>query len=214
MKEHIQYNIKNIFITVFVVLIWTALAIQCKKAQMQKNISDAVIRFHVIANSDSKEDQAIKYKVRDEILQDVQSAMEKAKTKKDAKKILCSQLDDLTEKANQVLSTEGMDYKANVVLEKTKFPVKTYGDLTFPEGDYEAVRVLLGSGGGHNWWCVMFPTLCLLDGACEKVPTKSKEKLQDALTEGEYNSLLTQEHNGIKYEYRFRLGEWFSKAFR
>ena len=58
MKEHIQYNIKNIFITVFVILIWTALAIQCKKAQMQKDISDAVIRFHVIANSDSKEDQA------------------------------------------------------------------------------------------------------------------------------------------------------------
>lgn len=213
MKERYEYYIKNFFIAAGIVLIWTILAVYCRKAQMQKDISEAVIRFHVIANSDSDEDQAVKHKVRDEILADVQSAMAGAETKKDAEKILCSQLDVLTETANRVLLAEGMDYQAQVVLERTEFPVKTYGDLTFPAGDYEAVRVLLGNGKGHNWWCVMFPTLCLLDGTCEKVPEESKEKLQASLTEGEYNSLLTAEYNGIKYEYRFRLKEWFLETF-
>lgn len=208
-----QYNRKNFFLVIGIILIWTMLSIHCRKIQMQKDISDAVIRFHVIANSDSDKDQAVKLKVRNEILADMQAVMEQAETKEEAERILSSQLDHLTETANRVLSTEGMDYKANVVLERTKFPVKTYGDLTFPAGDYEAVRVLLGNGTGHNWWCVMFPTLCLLDGTCETVPENSKKKLKDSLTEKEYNSLLTAEHNGIKYEYRFRIKEWFSKTF-
>lgn len=178
---------------------------------MQQDISDAVIRFHVVANSDSHEDQAVKYEVRDTILKEVQYAMAGAGTKEEAEEILQSRLDNITETANQVLSEQGMDYRARAVLETTEFPVKTYGDLTFPAGCYEAVNVYLGTGSGQNWWCVMFPTLCLVDGTCEVVPEESKEKLKSSLSKKEYKSLLKKQKNGITVEYRFRLEEWLSE---
>ena len=195
-----------------IVFVWTLFSVYGKNVQMQRDISDAVIRFHVIANSDSKEDQRIKYQVRDRILGRVQSAMERAQTKEEAEEILSAQLAAITEEANQILLEEGADYQAEAVLEHTKFPVKTYGDLTFPAGEYEAVRVVLGTGKGHNWWCVMFPTLCLVDGTCEKVPKQSKKKLKKALTKKEYHSLLKEE-GGVLYEYRFRLEELFLEIF-
>jgi stage II sporulation protein R len=179
---------------------------------MQKDISEAVIRFHVIANSDSEEDQKIKYKVRDGVLESVQAAMEEAENKEEAEQVLASQLDVITDAANEILAGEGVSYRAKAVMEETQFPEKTYGDLTFPAGTYEAVRLLLGTGEGKNWWCVMFPTLCLVDGTCEKVPKKARQKLKESLTREEYHSLIKKE-NGINYEYRFRLEELFLKIF-
>lgn len=213
MEKEVREHLKTLLLAAGIVLIWTVFAIYCRKVQMQKDISDAVIRFHVIANSDSDVDQAVKYKVRDTVLQEVQMAMEQADTKGEAEEILQSKLDMMTETANRVLSEEGMEYRATAVLERTEFPVKTYGDLTFPAGDYEAVRILLGTGEGQNWWCVMFPTLCLVDGTCETVPEESKEKLKSSLTKKEYRSLLKVQKKGVAVEYRFRLEKWFSEIF-
>ncbi len=194
-----------------IVLVWTMLAVFCKREQMQQDISDAVIRFHVVANSDSREDQAVKYEVRDAVLKEVQRAMETAGTKAEAEEVLELGLGEITETANRVLSEQGMEYQAMAVLETTGFPVKTYGDLTFPAGNYEAVNVYLGEGSGQNWWCVMFPTLCLVDGTCETVPEESKEKLKNSLTQKEYQSLLKKQKKGGNVEYRFRLKEWLSE---
>lgn len=202
---------KTMFLIIGIVAVWTMFAVWCQRQRMQQDISDAVIRFHVVANSDSIEDQRVKYEVRDTILGEVQCAMAAADTKAEAEEILQLQLEKITETANQVLSEQGMDYRARAVLEQTEFPVKTYGDLTFPAGSYEAVNVYLGTGSGQNWWCVMFPTLCLVDGTCEVVPEESKEKLKSSLSKKEYKYLLKKQKNGITVEYRFRLEEWLSE---
>jgi len=178
--------------------------------QIKQDISDAVIRFHVIANSDSLEDQVVKYKVRDRILAGVQQVMESAETKEEAQQLLERQLDTIVELADKVLEEEGMEYRTTAGFEHTNFPEKSYGDLTFPKGDYDAVRILLGDGKGQNWWCVMFPTLCLVEGTCEEVPETSKEKLKEALGEDEFQ-LLTKEKGDLQVEYRVRIPKWLKK---
>ncbi len=96
------------------------------------------------------------------------------------------------------------------IIGESYFPVKEYGDLTFPAGDYEALRVRLGSSEGRNWWCVMYPALCFVDSTYQVVPETSKEQLKQNLTEEEYNSLLD---GGDGVSYSFKIVEWIQNLF-
>lgn len=124
-------------------------------------IRQRVLRLHVIANSDSEADQAVKLLVRDAILQEGADLFDGSDDIAHAVARLAPNLDRLTAIANRVLAENGMDYTATVTLGESYFNTRTYGDFTLPAGRYMAVRVLLGEGVGHNWWCVMFPPLCL-----------------------------------------------------
>jgi len=208
-KEYIA----NFFLFLAVLFACLGLMVSMRNHRMQHHISNAVIRFHVIANSDSQVDQDVKYKVRDRILSDVQTIMAGAGSKKEAKELLEGQLETITAAADGVLKEEGMQYTAAAGMEYTAFPEKTYGDLTFPAGDYDAVRVVLGDGGGQNWWCVMFPTLCLVDGTCETVPKMSKKKLKKVLADDEY-SLLTKQKEDMEIEYRVHMPKWLKKLLK
>lgn len=122
-----------------------------------------VIRFRVIANSDNPVDQAIKLDVRDRVLAALDPLLSHIKTRQEAQHVIQMHEQAITRAANQVLVTNHVSYKAHVTLTKTDFPTKVYGTWVLPAGKYQALLVVLGKGQGHNWWCVLFPSLCFID---------------------------------------------------
>lgn len=121
-----------------------------------------VFRLHVIANSDSERDQAVKLQVRDAIIQAL-GEMDGAEDREQAEAYAAGHLDELTDTANRVLAENGAGYKAEAEIGTFEFPDKEYGGVTFPAGEYRALRITLGQAEGQNWWCVLFPPLCLLE---------------------------------------------------
>lgn len=155
-----------------------------------QNQYSGIIRLHVIANSDSKEDQALKLKVRDEIIKETES-LQKSESIKDSRKYLKSHLKDMEKTAIRVIRENGKSYTAQADLGVRWIPEKTYGDMYFPAGNYEALNLTLGKGEGENWWCVLFPPLCLIEedeeamkemGINEEKKIEVKWKLKDILT--------------------------------
>lgn len=122
-----------------------------------------VIRFRVIANSDNPVDQAVKLDVRDSVLALLDPLLSHVKNKPQAQEILDKHLQAITEAANKVLAAHHALYRAHVRLTTTEFPTKAYGSWVLPAGRYQALLVVLGRGAGHNWWCVLFPSLCFID---------------------------------------------------
>ena len=133
-----------------------------------------LIRFHVVANSDSDRDQALKRRVRDLVVQRMAPEFSKAKNLNDARIIAKSHLGEIKEIAMKEIKLWGKDYPVSVMLGRFDFPVKTYGKLTLPAGNYEAVRVVIGKGQGANWWCVLFPPLCFVDVSKGMTPGSSE----------------------------------------
>ena len=161
----------------------------------------------MLANSDSTEDQEIKLKVRDGVVAFVQQKLKKAESKEEAERIIRKNLSKIKREANKILEEEQYESRAVAKLTKEEFPVKVYGDTVFPAGEYETLQVEIGKAKGHNWWCVMYPSLCLVDESVAVVPKESKEKLRDSLTEEEYET-ITQEKPAVKY--RFKIAELWS----
>ncbi len=161
------------------------------KQEMQKDIADQVIRLHVVANSDSQDDQELKLEVKEEILDLLREELRGDTSVVMAQQTLRNHLREIEEMADRYIKERGYDYEVNAELGTCYFPVKEYGDMTFPAGEYKALKVNIGKSEGKNWWCIMYPTLCLVDSTYQVVPEDSKEKLRENLTEEEYESLLT-----------------------
>ena len=123
----------------------------------------SVFRLHVIANSDSEEDQSAKLRVRDAILLKEKEVLSRAVSRKEAAKLLMREGGTLLETAQAALREAGMDYGVQLEMGEFAFPTRQYGEEIYPAGEYPALRVVLGEGEGQNWWCVMFPPLCLTD---------------------------------------------------
>lgn len=126
----------------------------------QDALADQVVRLHVVANSDSEADQALKLKVRDAVLGSATPYLA-GLDRQEALKTLEARLSDIADAAAKVVGEEGYGYPVTVSLREERFPTKRYDDFALPAGEYMALRVQLGSGGGHNWWCVVFPPLCM-----------------------------------------------------
>ena len=157
--------------------------------QIQENIAKNIIRLHVIANSDSTADQQMKLAVRDEIITSLQDALKKASSTSEAAKIILMHTDQIKADALHVLSHYNSNYTVKVSLQPRYFPIKQYGDLSFPAGTYQALCVEIGNAEGRNWWCVLFPSLCFVDETTATVPDNSKETLKDCLTTEEYQAI-------------------------
>lgn len=141
-----------------------------------EEIKDNLIRFHVIANSDTEEDQNLKLKVRDAVIDGLSSKLESSTTVEEAKQILNDNIQYVNDIARQVIEINNYDYDVKTMLSHENFPDKVYGDYVFPQGDYEAFRVIIGDGNGQNWWCVMFPPLCFIDESKTAVDSTELEK--------------------------------------
>lgn len=161
---------------------------------IEKNLKENIIRFHVRANSDSKYDQRNKLKVRDAIVNYMSPYMEKADTKEEAMKILRQKKGGIQKTAEETLRRLGDSKKINVHYTTETFPEKTYGNYTFPEGVYDAVRVDIGVAKGHNWWCVMFPDLCVTKDDEVQINQNAKKKMEQLLGKKTVNQLETNRY--------------------
>lgn len=170
----------------------------------QTQLADRVIRFHVIANSDSPEDQALKLQVRDAVLSATEKFYPQEATLEEARDALSDHLGELTRTGQETVKAAGYDYPVTASLEKCWFPTKEYDGFALPAGEYTALRVVIGTGEGQNWWCVAFPPLCL-GAAGETVDTAA----QAGYFTPEQVSLVTEENTGyvLKFKGMELLGE-------
>ena len=169
--------------------------------QIQQGIAGQIIRFHVIANSDTEQDQALKLKVKSGIVRYMQTILAGADGIDETRDRIKAHLDDIETLAETVIRQEGYQYPAAARLEQAYFPIKTYGDCTFPEGYYEALRVEIGKAQGKNWWCVLYPNLCFVDAVHAVVPEEEKQMLKNVLTEQEYEAVTGDAEVRIRFKY-------------
>lgn len=150
-----------------------------------EDIVDKIIRFHVIANSDSDEDQALKLKVRDRVVEFISGKLDESISLEESREIILSNKEEMEGIAREVIEENNYSYGVVSNLSRENFPDKVYGDVIFPQGEYEAYRIIIGDGDGENWWCVMFPPLCFVDGTKEVVDSSEVKK---QIEEGEEDS--------------------------
>ncbi|MDK2991884.1 MAG: stage sporulation protein [Clostridiales bacterium] len=215
----------------FVVLTITAVAFlhagyTPASADTPQLTSGNIIRFHVIANSDSPEDQALKLKVRDRILNELHNRFNSANDINEQRKAVIDNMSYIEAIANDEIKRSGKDYTAKVYFGCYDFPTKVYGEMVFPAGTYEALRVVIGQGEGANWWCVMFPPLCFIDtdhGVAKEATELSPEsqpvrKPVDQATakaqQPDKDDEDTQETEDVpSIKFKFKIAEWWDEAW-
>ena len=165
------------------------------------DIADSVFRLHVIANSNSDEDQNLKYIVRDKVIEYMSSISQNASSKEEVIKIAKANLDKIQAIASQTIRENGYTYSVNVEVGNFSFPSKRYGDITLPPGYYDALRIKIGKAEGQNWWCVMFPPLCFVDVTSGVVPDESKEIMKENLSKEEFD-LISKNTNEVKVKFK------------
>lgn len=172
-------------------------------------LSQNLVRLHVIANSDSQEDQALKLKVRDAIIQYMKGELSNSKDIKQTISIINADLNKIEEVSREVIKNNNSNYSVKASLGNYPFPTKTYGDITLPAGEYQALRVVIGKGEGKNWWCVLFPPLCFIDATHGTIPDNVKQELKNSLTDEEY-AIITSADNDqdIPIKIRFKVVEF------
>lgn len=163
-----------------------------------KSISQEVFRLHILANSDSKEDQDLKIKVRDRVLLLTEALFENAESKQQAEALVSDNLQKINDAAQSVVKENGFDCKVSTQITNMYFSTRRYRNYTLPSGMYDALRVTIGSGKGRNWWCVMFPSICISS------EPEGEQRARRVFDDSEYD-IVTNE----RYEYRFFAAELF-----
>lgn len=185
-------------LTIFIATLFTMAG---KEEQL---LTENFFRFHVLANSDSEEDQALKLKVRDAVIDYLETGLRESNSKEETRAYILQHLPQITDVAGRTLRAAGSSQKLQVVLGESEFPTKSYGSVTLPAGRYESLRIEIGDAQGHNWWCVMFPTLCFVE---ETAVEDMEADLAEHLPE-EQNELIHQPRS-----FKFKLVEWYHKLF-
>ena len=196
-----NFKFKRFFILLILLILYTFVSAFYYSNAVCSDISDSVFRLHVIANSDSPADQNLKYIVRDSIIDYINVISSSATSKEEVLQIAKSNISEIQSIAINTVRKEGYDYSVNVEVGNFVFPKKTYGDITFPPGFYDALKVEIGEAKGQNWWCVMFPPLCFVDVTSGIVPDESKLKMQENLSQEEYK-LISQESTNVKVKFK------------
>ena len=197
------------FYVAIVILLIAMMALSFLPVHGERDIYDTVVRLHVLANSDTEEDQALKLKVQDGVLEAAASYIGGCATQAEAVEALTAHLTDLEAAALSVVQSEGYDYPVTVLLGEEDYPTRTYESCAFPAGTYVSLRVLIGEGEGQNWWCCLFPPLCL--SAATAKEDNEDAFLQVGLTKEQYG-IITETEN-TQYKVRFKilevLEDWF-----
>lgn len=168
--------------------------------ETSENISDQVFRLHILANSDSADDQQLKLKVRDEILKKGETVFASSNSLEETIELCKNNIALFQQTAEQCLKDNGSDYEVKVYVDKEYFNTREYDEITLPSGIYNALKIEIGQGKGHNWWCVMFPAICL-----------------SSVTDDELNKYLSEDEQKLvnsdsKYEVRFKIVEIYEKV--
>lgn len=177
---------KKVFISAIFVVLAFVLAYSIEAYEGLSGIKGKVIRLHVLANSDTIEDQELKYKVRNKIITTFNEEFEGIRSKDESSSIIVEKINQIRCEAEEIIQEEGYNYDVDVYYGNYKFPRKMYEEIVLPEGYYDAVRIEIGEAEGSNWWCVMFPPLCFVDfGKGKEDPVfdfETEEKLKEVLT--------------------------------
>lgn len=168
---------------------------------IQQGISHKIIRFHVIANSDSDADQALKLKVKEAVVNYTSELLCNSKSISETEDLLSSHTNDIISIANNVISENDYDYPVTAEITDTYFPTKSYGSYTFPPGTYRAFQIKIGEAKGKNWWCVLYPPLCFIDISHGTVNPESEELLKETLTTDEFQA-VSDEYT-VKYRFKY-----------
>lgn len=145
------------------------------------SLSEDVLRLHVIANSDDPSDQQLKLEVKDQVVAQMRELLADACSAEEAREIAIREVPAIKNNAEQTIASRGYDYPVEVEVGLHEFPTKSYGNLVFPAGEYQAVRVIIGEGQGKNWWCVLFPPLCMVSSSDQGLSLDSPEKAEVSL---------------------------------
>lgn len=193
---------KRLEISILLGLIFCAMVSFLSFSDECGSIRGSVLRLHVLANSDSEADQALKLAVRDRILAEAGALFADSGSLAEAEEIARAHLDEIKDAAEDELHLRGSDYSVTIELEDACFETRSYGAVTLPAGKYRALRVLIGEGKGHNWWCVLFPPMCIS-------PASGAEniRLDDVLTGPQLDIV-----EGDRYEISFKVVEWYEDA--
>ncbi len=189
---------KMVIIVMFV-MIGVAAVRSRDQLEVQQHLAQEIIRFHVRANSDSEADQQLKLLVKGAVVDYLRPLLEKSSSVEESRQILSDCMPEIQSIAKQVLAENQSEYEVTVYFENSYFPMKSYGDITLPPGEYEAFRIDIGQAQGKNWWCVLYPPLCFVDATSGTLPESSKEQLKNVLTDEEYNAIT-----GSNATYRFK----------
>ena len=203
-QKELTLSITCFLLAFLCTMIW----LRQKEENMAKQISPDILRFHILANSNTKEDQELKIQVKSFLLEKL------SKAEADSKEAFCdyiiSNKEELENAAETYMESLGYPYKAEIDLTQSYFPAKAYGDIVLPLGVYDAVEVRLGEGRGHNWWCVLYPRLCFVDVTHAVVPEDSKVLLRELVGEETYEKLIDEREKKLKV--RFLLPQLASSA--
>ncbi len=199
--------IKRFFVVLIVFAFFVFVSAISYVNAVSEDIADSVFRLHVIANSDSKEDQDLKYKVRDAVLEYMNNISAECSSKEEVIKLAYEHQNDFISVAEKVIKENGFDYNVKIEIGNFEFPTKYYGDISLPAGFYDALKIEIGEAKGQNWWCVMFPPLCFVDVTSGVVPDESKQIMQNNLSDEEYSLISDNESSDIKF--KFSLIEFF-----
>ena len=200
-KTFFRSKLKTTLLLMFLLFVYVLIAASSYTKAVCTDIANNVFRLHVIANSDSEEDQKLKYIVRDSILSYVNGILENINNKEDVALTINNHIDEIKNIAQQAVYNEGFTYDVEIEVGNFKFPTKTYGNISLPPGLYDALRVKIGNASGKNWWCVMFPPLCFVDVSSGIVPEDSKELMESNLSSEDY-ALVSSSKNTTKIKFK------------
>lgn len=207
-----MFKFKNLilkfFVVFFLLTIFIFISAKSYSKVMFKNISNNFLRLHVVANSDSTEDQILKYKIRDSIIDFITPLFKDVTTKAEALAILNNHTEDISKLSSEISKSMGYNYEIKVEIGNFYFPTKEYSKITLPEGFYDALKIEIGDANGQNWWCVMYPSLCIIDTTNCIFASESDKLLKENLGSEEY-SVITNSNNSVDLKIKFKLIELF-----
>lgn len=195
-------KVKHSLFLIFLLTIYIFICAISYVSAVSENIENSVFRLHVIANSDSCEDQNLKYLVRDELIKYMNTLVSSSNSKEEVISIVNANKDNFHSIAKQTILNNGYDYDVSIEVGNFSFPTKDYGDISFPAGYYDALRVKIGNAQGQNWWCVMFPPLCFVNISTGIVPEESKNQLKDQLSDEEYSIISNKNSSDVSFKFK------------
>ena len=192
-------KVKNSLILLFLLFLYISISAISYVNAVSSDIENSVFRLHVIANSDTDEDQDLKYKVRDNLIEYMNSLCKDVTSKEEAIKISKLHEEDFLNIANNTIKENGYSYPVTIEFGNFSFPTKDYGDISLPAGYYDALRIKIGEAKGQNWWCVMFPPLCFVNVSSGIVPEESKELIKQEFNDEEYSIVTKEDSSNIQF---------------
>lgn len=199
---------KKIVLIIFLLFVYLLFSIFSYATNVSNKLENNIFRLHIVANSNSDEDQSLKLKIRDNIISYLEKICDNCNSKDEFIYIANLNLENLKDIAKNTVRENGFNYEINIEIGNFYFPTKYYGNISFPAGYYDGLKINIGEATGQNWWCSLFPPLCFTDISSGVIDEESEEDLKENISEEEFSILSSS--NGV-YKIKFRLIEFLNE---